>query len=127
MKNDSQNPADAPTKGGRNIVILGILSAVITAVLSCISLGLYHYSGDVYLDRSRPGFLPSEEEIEQDAIIEKPDYNFSDSGSISGETIDEYLEKIQKEIDYLEKFENPFSDKALKDDKLGIPTEEIQE
>ena len=107
-------------KGGRNLVILGILSIVITGILSCISLFLYHSSGDVYLDRSRPGFLPSEEEIEETSTIEKVEYNFSDSGNIDAATLDEYLEKLRAEIEYLNKFENPFGDKALSDENLGI-------
>jgi alpha-galactosidase/6-phospho-beta-glucosidase family protein len=31
-----------------------------------VSLAIYHNSGDIYLDRSRPGFLPDEQEIKQE-------------------------------------------------------------
>lgn len=111
------------TKGGRNIFILGVLSVAISIVLASVSLALYHNSGDVYLDRSRPGFLPDEEEIEDDSKIEKSDFEFSDSGNVSAEIIDEYLENLLKEIEQLDKFENPFDAKALTDETLGIPTE----
>lgn len=110
-------------KGGRNIVILGVLSVAISVVLASVSLILYHNSGDVYLDRSRPGFLPDEEEIEDDSKIEKTDFEFSDSGNITGETLDEYLENLLKEIEQLNRFEKPFDAKALTDETLGIPTE----
>ena len=110
-------------KGGRNIVILGVLSVAISVVLASVSLILYHNSGDVYLDRSRPGFLPDEEEIEDDSKIEKTDFEFSDSGNITAETIDEYLENLLKEIEQLNRFEKPFDAKALTDETLGIPTE----
>ena len=111
------------TKGGRNIFILGVLSVAISIVLASVSLVLYHNSGDVYLDRSRPGFLPDEEEIEDNSKIEKSDFEFSDSGNVSAEIIDEYLENLLKEIEQLDKFENPFDAKALTDETLGIPTE----
>ena len=111
------------TKGSRNILILGGLTIAITIVLASVSLTIYHQSGDVYLDRSRPGFLPDEEEIEDDSKIEKTDFEFSDSGNITGETIDEYLENLLKEIEQLNKFEKPFDAKALTDETLGIPTE----
>ena len=96
------------TKGSRNILILGGLTIAITIVLASVSLTIYHQSGDVYLDRSRPGFLPDEEEIEDDSKIE---------------TIDEYLENLLKEIEQLNKFEKPFDAKALTDETLGIPAE----
>ena len=111
------------TKGGRNIFILGVLSVAISIVLASVSLVLYHNSGDVYLDRSRPGFLPDEEEIEDNSKIEKSDFEFSDSGNVSAEIIDEYLENLLKEIEQLDKFENPFDAKALTDETLGIPTD----
>ena len=51
-------------KGGKNLVILGILAIFIAILTSSISLIIYHNSGDIYLDRSRPGFLPDEKEEE---------------------------------------------------------------
>ena len=57
------------TKGGKNLVLLGVLAVLIATVTTCISLAIYHNSGDIYLDRSRPGFLPDEEEIE---AVESP-------------------------------------------------------
>ena len=54
------------THGGRNLVILGVAATVIAIITTGVSLLIYHNSGDIYLDRSRPGFLPDEEEAEED-------------------------------------------------------------
>ena len=111
------------TRGGRNLLILGFASMAFAIVTTAVSLVIYHNSGDIYIDRSRPGFLPDEEEIEDDSKIEKSDFEFSDSGNITAETIDEYLENLLKEIEQLNRFEKPFDAKALTDETLGIPTE----
>ena len=50
-------------KGGWNLVILGIMAVVIAVITSGVSLLIYHNSGDIYLYRSRPGFLPDERKI----------------------------------------------------------------
>ena len=50
------------SSGGRKLIILGIASALIALATTGISLAIYHNSGDIYLDRSRPGFLPDEDE-----------------------------------------------------------------
>ena len=49
------------TTGGRNLVLLGVGSILIAFIMTGVSLAVYHNSGDIYLDRSRPGFLPDEE------------------------------------------------------------------
>ena len=49
------------TKGSRNLVILGSVACLIAAVTTSIELVIYRNSGDIYLDRSRPGFLTDED------------------------------------------------------------------
>ena len=107
------------TAGGRNLVILGIASVVIAFLTTGVSLALYHNSGDIYLDRSRPGYLPDEEEIEQ-GDDEKDEYVFDKSGTINGAALDEYMENLQKEIEAVEAYNNPFDAEALSDERLGI-------
>ena len=107
------------TVGGRNLVILGIASVVIAFLTTGVSLALYHNSGDIYLDRSRPGYLPDEEEIEQ-GDDEKDEYVFNKSGSINGTVLEEYAENLQNEIEAIEAYKNPFSADALSDERLGI-------
>ena len=106
------------TKGGKNLIILGLASIIVATTTTGISLALYHNSGDIYLDRSRPGFLPDEEEIDDDKPEEE--YTFEKSGKITKDVIKEYLEKLQNEIDEIDKYEAPFDKKALSDEKLGI-------
>ncbi len=50
-------------RGAINLIIMGLLAVLIAVSTTGISLAIYHNSGDIYLDRSRPGYLPDEEEI----------------------------------------------------------------
>ena len=103
-------------KGGKNLVILGVVSVFVALLTSGISLALYHNSGDIYLDRSRPGYLPEKEENEP-----KEEYNFSDTGPITPEIIEKYLENLSETRKNLNSLENPFSESSLSDTSLGIP------
>jgi len=122
-----QNNRQPMEKGTRNIIILGIAATIITIVLTGISMAIYHNSGDIYLDRSRPGYLPDEEEIEEKEKEPEDKYVFSDSGTITDEVIDEFLENLNKNIEGLEKFIEPFSPQSLSDSSLGIPEIETEE
>ena len=114
------------TSGGRNLVLLGVISVVLTIATTGISLAIYHNSGDIYLDRSRPGFLPDEEEIEGEGEKEEDDYSFEKSGKLTVEVIEEYLEKLKIEIKAVDSYENPFNEGALSDERLGIPEAESE-
>lgn len=105
------------TKGGRNLMILGLASAVFALLTTSISLVIYHNSGDIYLDWSRPGFLP-EEEISDEEV--EGEYEFSKTGAIDVEVIEEYLKNLEVEVRALDNYKDPFSAEALSDEKLGI-------
>ena len=62
------------TNGARNLFIMSLVAILIALSTTGVSLAIYHNSGDIYLDRSRPGFLPDEDEIEDDANKQKFDY-----------------------------------------------------
>ena len=111
------------THGGRNLVILGIASTMIALATTGVSLAIYHNSGDIYLDRSRPGFLPDEQEIKQEEQKEEEEYSFEKSGKLTMQVVEEYLEKIQLEVKSIDAYERPFDENALSDDRLGIPVE----
>lgn len=113
-------------RGGRNLVILGAVSIVLALATTAISLVIYHNSGDIYLDRSRPGFLPDEEEIEEDAEREE-DYNFEKTGTLTETVLNEYLEKLQVEIKAIDAYEEPFDEDALSNKRLGIPDADQEE
>ncbi len=108
------------TEGGRNLVLLGIISILVACTTVGISLTIYHNSGDIYLDRSRPGFLPDEEEISENTDEEEENYDFEERGEVSSEILEEYLEKLDKEIEGLERVKDAFSADALSDERLGI-------
>ena len=102
-----------------NLVILGIGSTLITLLVVIVSLKLYHDSGDIYLDRSRPGFMPEETEVNQKTA--DSDYDFSDFGSLKAADIDELLEHLKIELDHLNDFSSePFSPAPLSDETLGL-------
>ena len=111
---------EAKNKGGRNLVILSVVSIFITLSLTTISLAIYHYSGDIYLDRSRPGYLPDDVEIEEDEEDEEGEYEFEKSGAITKEILEEYLKKLQIEVDALDDYQNPFDAEALSDAQFGL-------
>jgi len=105
------------TAGGKNLIILGVGSIVIALVTSGVSLAVYHNSGDIYLDRSRPGFLPDEEE----ASAQETDYTFSDKGGeITEAELDEYLKNLDEVQDYFNAVPAPFSAESLSDASLNI-------
>lgn len=108
------------TIGGRNLIIMGILACLIALTTTGISLAVYHNSGDIYLDRSRPGFLPDEDEIEQDGGEDEKEYYLDKDTVVTEEVLDEYLKALDVEIKGLDSYEEPFSEKGLSDSMLGI-------
>lgn len=118
-----KNEKKKMTHGGRNLVILGIASTLIALITTGVSLLVYHNSGDIYLDRSRPGYLPDEEEIEEEGEKEE-EYTFEKTGKLTAATIEEYLEKMQVEVQAIDAYEKPFDENVLSDDRLGIPNVE---
>ena len=125
MTNNSTPQPQKPSQksklssGGRNLLILGLASTFIPFLFTFVPLKIYHDSGDIYLDRSRPGFLPETEEAEQDK--DDTDFSFSDSGPITKEVLGEYLENLAEELDRLNDYSSdPFGSKPLSDESLGI-------
>ena len=114
--------------GARNLLILGLASIVIAIATTGVSLAIYHNSGDIYLDRSRPGFLPDKEEIEEEEEKEPDEeYVFQKSGKITVEVLDEYLEELDLEVRAIDSYEKPFAESALSDESLGIPIERVND
>ena len=108
------------TRGGRNLTILAVIAIFISLSLTTVSLAIYHYSGDIYLDRSRPGYLPDTEEVKDEEETEEGVYSFEKSGAITKEVLDEYLKKLQVEIDALNEYQDPFDDEALSNSHFGL-------
>lgn len=121
-ENNEQNNVKKE-RGGFNLVLMGIIAIIIAMATTSVSMAIYHNSGDIYLDRSRPGFLPDEEEIDDDEKKEDIDFDFSKVDKLNAETMKEYLENINKEIEEVDSYKNPFSAEVLSDENLGIPAE----
>ncbi len=122
---EEDTKAKKQTRGARNLVIMGIVSILIAMATTGVSMAIYHNSGDIYLDRSRPGFLPDEAEIKEDeGDGEENEFDFSKTGEITKETIEEYLRNLEIEEKAINAYEEPFNDKALSDDHLGISPNE---
>lgn len=120
---EQKQPKSKMTRGRWNLVILGVAATVIAAVTTGVSLVIYHNSGDIYLDRSRPGFLPDEEEIEEETE-DGEGYDFSKTGPIDLTVLEEYLKEIQVEVEAVDAYEKPFEEKVLSDENFGIPAAE---
>ena len=113
------------TKGGRNRIVLGIVSSIIALGTTSISLAIYHNTGDIYLDRSRPGFLPDQTEIDEDEENqEEENYTFEKSGKLTAEILNEYLEKLEVEVKAIDTYDNAFNEKALLNETLDIPNDQ---
>ena len=112
-------------RGAINLIIMGLLSVLIAVSTTGISLAIYHNSGDIYLDRSRPGYLPDEAEIEE-GEKEEEEYSFEKSGKLTVEVIEEYLEKLGVEVEAVDSYDKPFDEDVLSDERLGIPSAETE-
>lgn len=110
--------ASFTSSGGKALIHLGLLSTIIAVITTSVSLYFYHANGDIYIDRSRPGFLPEKHESEQ--IDNNLIYRFSEEGTISKQDIEEYLNNIKTIINTINDVKKPFSKDALSDQSLGI-------
>ena len=102
-------------RGGRNLVLLGIGAVALAIISTSLSLWVYYETGDIYIDRSRPGFLP------EPPTTDDSEYTLDPNGSLNDDTIKDYLNHLQDEIDKLDAIEDTFSSTPLTDESLGIP------
>ena len=101
-------------------MILGAGSALIAVITTIASLQIYRATGDIYLDRSRPGYIfEDEKHSEEDDQKE----NFSNEGEVNTEAIDEYLRELDKVIKRIDDSADDFSPEPLSDDSLNISVE----
>lgn len=107
------------TPGGRNLVLLGVISVIVAISTTGVSLAIYHNSGDIYLDRSRPGYLPDETEI-SDVNVKEEEYEFSRTGKLTIKELEEYLEHLDVEVKAIDAYTKPFDVSLMSDEFLGI-------
>ena len=107
------------SSGRRNLMRLGLIATIITILTTTISLVIYHNSGDIYLDRSRPGFLPEKPEAKHDDQPEKS-YSFPESGNLDIKSLEEFRENFRKTLEEVKKIKDPFSSDNLSDEFVGL-------
>lgn len=107
------------TKGSRNLVILGGVACLIAVVTTSVELIIYRNSGDIYLDRSRPGFLPDEDEVEANHQDESA-YSYPDTGELNADELDKYLEELKSVESHIDRLSDPYGSAPLSDESLGI-------
>ena len=118
------NNPDKPIRGRRNLIILGAGSILIAAATTVASLQIYRATGDIYLDRSRPGYIfEDEKHSEEDDQKE----NFSNEGEINAGVMDEYLKELDTIIERIDDSADDFSPEPLSDDSLNISVEDEEE
>lgn len=118
--NKIKQKAQKMARGGRNLTILGVASIIIATMTTGVSLAIYHNSGDIYLDRSRPGFLPDEEEVGEEEEKIEEEYDYAKNGELTKAGLEEYLRNLENEVKAVESYENPFGAEMLSDEHLGI-------
>ena len=105
--------------GSRNLAILGLISISLAVISTAISLYIYHATGDIYLDRSRPGFISEDEDLEEDTTGSTT-YSFPAEGEITPETLEQYLDELDQVIDEIDATSDAFGPGPLSDESLGI-------
>lgn len=103
--------------GGRNLMLLGIGSAIVALITTAISIFIYRYTGDIYLDRSRPGYIAEGEKHDDE---DDGDEDFSNEGVVDKKVLDEYLKELESIEGRINAHENNFDAEPLTDDALGI-------
>ncbi len=113
--------------GKRNLLLLGSGALAITALTTGLSLWMYRSSGDIYLDRSRPGYLPDKDEANEESDV-KSSYTFSDTGALTPSDLTEYLKELKTVDNRIKAIPDPYSASPLSDQSLGItPAEPLPE
>lgn len=106
--------------GNRNLTLLGIGALILTVFTTSVSLWIYRSSGDIYLDRSRPGYLPDGEEADENSQASNSSYTFNDTGVLTKSELEEYLRELQVVNNRIQALADPYAPGPLSDLSLGI-------
>jgi hypothetical protein len=122
FKRKEETEQSAPVNnGGRNLFVLAIIAITIAITTTSISLTIYRVTGDVYLDRSRPGYIDDDEvhSTEDDGKE-----SFANEGPITSKELDEYLQTLDTTSGRIDNSLGDFSEAPLSDETLGLIMEE---
>jgi len=117
MNNEGVSEPNGKIHGGRNLIILGFAATAIAFVSTAVSLHIYRETGDVYLDRSRPGYIFEDEKHDTDD--DKKEL-FPADGEIDSGVLDQYLKEYDTVIERIEDAADDFSPEPLSNESLSI-------
>lgn len=113
--------------GKRNLIILGVGAILIAGISTSVSLWAYRSSGDIYLDRSRPGYLPEKDEANEESNASNT-YNFNETGGeLTKSELEAYLKELKSIDDRIKAIPDPYAPDPLSDESLGIPAAESED
>ena len=130
VKSTNEAPAEhseeeqKPIHGGRNLMILGFVAGVLALATTAISLIIYRTTGDIYLDRSRPGYISEDEKNDKKYEAKE---KISTEGEVTEATVDEYLEQLDSVRGRIDSLSKSFDPDPINDDALGIYEREDDE
>jgi hypothetical protein len=110
---------ESPKSNSRYRLVVFVAGAILIAfITSSISLSIYTSSGDIYLDRSRPGFIPDKPSTDNGQTDQTT--SFPPEGLITKDALDDYLQKLDTLIKDITADHDSFSSSALSDEALNI-------
>ena len=121
FKRKAEVEQSTSANGGRNLFILAIMAITIAIVTTSISLTIYRVTGDIYLDRSRPGYI---DDGEVHSTEDDGKESFANEGPITNKELDEYLQILDTAAGRIENSIQDFSESPLSDETLGLTVEE---
>lgn len=113
----------SPNTGRRNLILLGLGAFLIALTTTAIELWVYRSSGDIYLDRSRPGYLPDDDEI-TDPSDTSSEFSYPDTGSLDPDELTEYIKELELINAHINELSDPYGPAPLSNESLGITTPE---
>ncbi len=108
---------DKPIHGGRNLLILGFGAFAIALITTTISMYIYRSTGDIFLDRSRPGYISEDEKHHAEDDIKE---TFANEGEIDAAAIDEYIRELDVITGRINAASGDFSLEPISDETLNI-------
>lgn len=104
-------------RGKRNLCLLGVAAVALAILTSGIALTIYHHTGDIYLDRSRPGFLPEKNEQKKP---NEDNYSFNENTPLNKESLERFRNSFTETFRGAKEVERPFGPEPINDRSLGI-------
>ena len=115
------NNEEKPIRGGRNLIILGLGAIAIALISTAASLQIYRSTGDIFLDRSRPGYIF---EDEKHNVEDDQKERFSNEGELNDKAVDEYINELNTVMTRIQSSTNDFSQEPISDETLNIYVQE---